>query len=493
MKKSFICLVLTEKTLKKNRDCINTYKDHIDMVELRADFLDPGELPLLPTFPSLSDVPVILTIRKEKDGGHYKGDEGKRREFLKNGVSGGYAFVDLEEDLRDEVFTRKIKAQGPRVIRSFHDFAGVPKDLVQRVKTLAHEPGEIPKAAVMPQSTADLHRLLKATEACGPMEKIILGMGSYGFPTRVLATPLGSFLTYCSVPGKSAAPGHIDPVTLTEMYRFRGITSGTALYGIIGNPVMHTFSPRIHNPGFARINMDALYLPFQVDSVDDFINLADYLNIRGFSVTIPHKEEIIRHLSHKDPTVEQVGACNTVARKESGWYGLNSDGIGFVEALKEKLRGRSLAGMRGTVIGAGGAAKAIVFALVSEGVEVFIISRTASRAEDLASSCGCAWAGLDSYGLSCMEKYSDLIVQTTSVGMEPNDDADPVPGYSFRGHELVYDIVYKPEMTVLLQRAQDAGCPIILGKEMLLGQAFVQFRLFTGREFPDKEGVRTYL
>jgi 3-dehydroquinate dehydratase/shikimate dehydrogenase len=313
----------------------------------------------------------------------------------------------------------------------------------------------------MPQSTADLHYLIKAINECGDMEKIILGMGSYGFPSRILATPLGSFLTYCSVPGKSAAPGHIDPVTLTDLYRFRQITRGTALYGIIGNPVMHTFSPRIHNPGFARIGLDALYLPFHVNSVHDFIDLADYLDIQGFSVTIPHKEEIIQYLSSKDVTVEQVAACNTVVRNDGGWHGVNSDGIGFVEGLREKGGGRSLRKMRGTVIGAGGAARAIVFALVSQGVEVLILNRTVSRAEELAHSCGCAWAGLDSRGLKQMEGYSDLIVQTTSLGMEPHDDLDPIAGYEFKGHEVVYDIVYKPEITVLLQRARDAGCSII--------------------------------
>ncbi|MBN2444032.1 MAG: shikimate dehydrogenase [Spirochaetales bacterium] len=498
MKKSLICLAVTETTLGKNLNTILKYRNSIDMVELRADFLDKAELPFLHKFPRMTDLPIILTIRKKTDGGKFVSDERQRRQLLGNGIQGNYSYIDLEEDFTDNDFSKRIKKKGVKIIRSFHDFSGVPHDLSRRIKALAKSPGELPKAAVMPQSTSEVYRLLQCYKECDHMDKILLGMGTFGFPTRILCSSLGSYLTYCSAPGASAAPGHIDPVTLTDLYRFREISPKTFVYGIIGNPVMHTFSPCIHNPGFARIGLDAVYLPFHVDSIKDFMEVAEFLDIRGFSVTIPHKENIIQFLDKKDQSVTQVAACNTVVKEESThkparYCGVNTDGIGFVEALKERLNKTSLDGLKVTTIGAGGAAKAIVFALVSEGAEVLIINRTVHRAEKLADSFHCAWAGLDDDGLLKMQDYSDIIVQTTSLGMEPNSNMDPVPGYTFKGHETVYDIVYKPEMTLLLKRAQKAGCSIILGKEMLLGQAFVQFRLFTGKEYPDKAGVRILL
>ena len=162
----------------------------------------------------------------------------------------------------------------------------------------------------MPKSTADLGRLLSISrEAFG--ERILLGMGDFGFPTRVLASRLGSFLCYTSPARAIVAPGQVDPDTLGSLYRFRGIGPSTAVYGVIGNPVMHSRSPRIHNRGFQSLGLDAVYLPFLVDDVDAFWEVADALDIRGLSVTAPHKQAVLARVSHTDSVVRATGACNT--------------------------------------------------------------------------------------------------------------------------------------------------------------------------------------
>lgn len=135
------------------------------------------------------------------------------------------------------------------------------------------------------------------------------------------------------------------------------------------------------------------------------------------------------------------------------------------------------------MIGAGGSARAVVYSLSREGVEVLIINGTVSRARERAAEFGCRYAGLDE-GLKLIPQYADIIVQTTSLGMEPQAEADPIPGYTFQGHEVVYDIVYKPPVTRFLQRARDAGCITIEGMQMLLHQAYAQFLKFTGQEYP---------
>jgi 3-dehydroquinate dehydratase/shikimate dehydrogenase len=404
-------------------------------------------------------------------------------------LASGYRYVDLEEDFKDQKTEQAAEASGVAVIRSFHDFSGVPADLGRRIRNIKRNPGEVIKAAVMVQNTQELLKLvelsleLKAQED-GWGKRIILGMGPMGFPTRVLSTILGSSITYSSAPGMQAAPGHVDPQTLVDLYRFPLINSDTRIFGIIGNPVIHSESPGLHNRGFSlRAMDDAVYLPFQVDNLEAFFQLAEVLDIRGVSVTIPHKQGVIPFLSSRDDGVEAAGACNTIVWRDGLRHGYNTDISGFIAPLKEGMGGAIPAGFRAAVIGAGGAARAVVYALRREGVEVLILNRTVARAKELAAVFGGSYGSLEEQ--ERIADFSDLIVQTTSVGMNREcTEYDPIPGYSFRGGEIVYDIIYIPRLTPLLKRAAQSGCRVINGWEMLTAQAGIQFRLFTGQDLP---------
>ena len=223
-----------------------------------------------------------------------------------------------------------------------------------------------------PASTADLRRLLRALkEVKGP--RIILGMGEWGFPSRVLARPLGGMLSFVSPPGAAtAAPGHLDPETLAGLYRYRELGTATRIFGVIGNPIMHSLSPAIHNPAYTRQGIDAVYLPFQVDNLSDWFALAEELPVEGFSVTVPHKEAVRRFLTGEDADVTAVGACNTVFRRPDrddgaekiGWWGANTDVAGFLAPLEDLLSERFSTAAESspgvTVIGAGGAARAVI-------------------------------------------------------------------------------------------------------------------------------------
>ncbi|MBA7668777.1 Shikimate dehydrogenase (NADP(+)) [subsurface metagenome] len=193
--------------------------------------------------------------------------------------------------------------------------------------------------------------------------------------------------------------------------------------------------------------------------------------------------------NREDPegSIKGIGACNTMIRKGSSWYGVNTDVEGFLAPLKSRgWAGSESANPKrqATVLGAGGAARAVVYALIREGIDPLILNRSLERARALARSFGCAYSGLNRQGQALMENYSDLIVQATSVGMEPEVEGDPLPGYHFRGTEIVYDLVYKPPLTRFLKRAGDSGCTVIQGLEMLRAQAGAQFKLFTGRDYP---------
>ncbi len=480
-----ICLVLSGKTLSENLGYIKQYRSYIQIVELRADFLDDSEFTLINRFPEMTDLPVILTIRKREDGGHWRGREKARIEAFQLAASSRlrrFSFMDLEEALPSFEWEKDWIREGGRIIRSFHDFNGVPMDLAARLENLPRVSGEIPKAAVTPLNTADLLNLLRTTEAYSREDKIVLGMGDIGIPTRILSRRLGSFLTFCSPSGISAAPGHINPESMEKIYHFSKIDNKTRLFGIIGNPVMHTLSPGLHNRGYELLKTNCLYIPFQIDDPDEFLKWAVDFGFEGFSVTVPHKERVIPLLRMMDESVKAVLSCNTLIRSGSGWSGHNTDIAGFLSPLQALWGVDGFKGRSAIVLGAGGAARAVVHALASRGVAVTIYNRTSKKAEDLAALFNCRWGRLDDgRGM----EYADLIVQTTILGMFPVDNEEPVSDYIFSSGQIAYDLIYTPEETLFLSRARLSGCRIINGMEMLVQQGKAQFLLFTGRDYPE--------
>jgi 3-dehydroquinate dehydratase/shikimate dehydrogenase len=202
------------------------------------------------------------------------------------------------------------------------------------------------------------------------------------------------------------------------------------------------------------------------------------------SVTIPHKEAVIPYLDESDRFVASIGSCNTVVWEAGTIRGLNTDAPGFLADLRRLLEGRKLSGLRASVIGAGGTARAVCSALLSEGCVPAVFNRSPGRAEKIAEALGVAWYPLNESSTHELEKRNDLIVQTTSVGMSPRTGEDPLPFYRFNGDELVYEVIYAPEETLFLRRARTAGCRGLNGWGMLLEQAFVQFEAFTGTPYP---------
>ena len=478
---ALLCLELTGKKIRENIQQVEKYRSSVDLVELRADCLAGEELFQIHKFPLMVSLPVILSIRREETGGSFNASEEERRKLFELGLTGNYAFVDFEAGFQVPSLKEKALNSGIKIIRSFHNLSGVERSALLS--------SEIPKFEVRSSSTADFLRFIEAVlslkeEPSCSGRRIFVARGDYGFPSVVLAEKLGSFITYCSAEGRESAHGHSDPETLQEIYRFKNIKRETSLFGIIGNPVMHTRSPRIHNPAFKHLGIDAVYIPFQTDTLPEFMKLMDIMDIRGFSVTIPHKERIIEFLDSQSEAVSATGSCNTVVRRGKKLHGENYDVEGFLDPLKKRLGSERLKGMKATVIGAGGAARSVVFALVSSGVEVCIINRTKEKAEKLAKEFRCKYEGLDESGLDLARIYNNLVVQTTSVGMYPNVDGDPLPEYEFKRDQIVYDLIYIPEETNFLKRAKEAGCTVIGGGEMLLQQAYRQFSLFTGKQYP---------
>ena len=255
------------------------------------------------------------------------------------------------------------------------------------------------------------------------------------------------------------------------------IDQHTELYGVVGYPLGHTLSPTMHNRAFAVTNLNAVYLAFETKDIKGCIRGMKALGMKGMSVTIPHKSSVMPLLDEVDPLAERIGAVNTIVNRRGRLTGYNTDALGALRALEEKT---AFPGKRCLLVGAGGAARAIAFILKEQGVHLTITNRTRSRGKDLARVIGCPFVPLD----RAESIASDILVQTTSVGMHPHKNRSAIPGTYLRKGMVVMDIVYNPITTRLLSMAEEAGCITVNGLGMFIQQGTEQFRLWTGQDAP---------
>ena len=458
-----LCVTVTGATtaeLRRRRD----EAPDADLVELRLDTVaDPDAAGAL----SGRSAPVIVTCRPTWEGGHFRGSEEERKRILSTAITLGAEYVDIEWQAGWTDLIEKTRGRG--VIVSTHDFERVPADLATRIRTMRSAGAEVTKAAALMTRLSDcvaLHDV--ATEVDGD-NLVLLGMGDHGITTRILPARFRSSWTYA---GSIERIGQVSAESMIAEYRFRSIDDSTAVYGVVGRSVSHSVSPAMHNAAFRALGINAVYLPLPAESAGDFVEYANAFGIRGASVTIPHKVALLEHVDDLEPAARRIGAINTVRIEDGRWIGGNTDASGFLEPLKERL---SLAGQRASVLGAGGAARAVVVALASAGCHVRIHARNRARAQaivDLASTIDIGPWPPDAGSW-------DLLVNCTPIGQYPRAGDTPVPIDQLTGR-CVYDLVYNPTTTRLLREAAAVGCRTIGGLEMLVAQAEEQFRMWTG-------------
>jgi shikimate dehydrogenase len=256
------------------------------------------------------------------------------------------------------------------------------------------------------------------------------------------------------------------------------INGSTEIYGIIGNPVAHSLSPIMHNSAFQALGLNKVYVPFPATNAQKALAGCRALGVRGLSVTIPHKENVLAHIDSIDPVAAKIGAVNTlVFDEDKKIHGLNTDWTGANRAMADKI---DLEGKRILVLGAGGSAKAIGFGLIEAGARVILASRTESKVEALAEILQCDWIHL----AEIETVKADGLINATSVGMMPLENASLVPAAKLGSFAVVMDIVYSPLETRLLREAKNAGCEVINGLSMLLYQGVAQFEAWTGKDAP---------
>ena len=453
-----------------------------ELVELRIDWLSrqPDLARLLKDRPA----PCIVTCRRPQDGGRWKGSEEQRLALLRTALVSGVEYIDLEEDIAASI----PRYGDTKRIVSHHDFEQTPRDIEDIHYRLCQLDPDIVKIVTMAHSPEDNVRMLKLV-ANAKVPTVGFCMGELGLISRVLCGKYGSPFTFATFSrDRELAPGQLSFDEMKHLYRFDEIDADTAVYGVIGDPIAHSLSPLLHNTAFHKEGIKAVYLPFRIPKFDLQKSLTHYewLGVQGYSVTIPHKEEILGHAQHVDESAQEIGAANTLYRNsESDWQATNTDYPAALATIRLGLQSSQfssdeLAGYKVLILGAGGVARAIALGLVKAGALVIISNRTAERATELAAELGCQQISWEHRGTG----FADILVNCTSVGMHPNVDETPFPESQFRENMLVFDTVYNPENTLLLKQARGRGCVTVSGIEMFIRQAALQFEQFTGRPAP---------
>ena len=465
-----VCATVTGRNmaeLRARRDAVT----EADLVEVR---IDAAEAPDAAAAIAGRRLPVVVTCRRQGEGGWFRGCEQERRALLMAALDGGADYVDLEfaHGFEDAVRGRR----GRNIILSLHDFTGCPADLEARVDAMAALDPDVLKVAITVSRLSECGRLANLAARHAGRRMVLLAMGEAGLATRLFPGRFGSCWTYA---GDGVAPGQIDLERLTVEFRFRRIGPGTDLYGVAGRPVSHSLSPAMHNAAFESLGVDAAYVPLAAADLDDLFDGIRVLGAAGVSVTAPFKVGVMTRVAALDADAALTGAVNTLVREAEGWRGCNTD----VEGFRAGCAGVGLGGRRVAVLGTGGAARSVALAARRAGAAVTCYGRERGRTDALAAALGVGAA------LRPVPARSwDVLVNATPIGTHPDVEQSAFPESTYDG-SVAYDLVYNPARTRFLREASAGGCRTIGGLEMLVAQASRQIELWTGLR-PDPGPMR---
>ena len=450
-------------------------------LEFRIDYLPAPENGVAAIGKFLTrhgDCTILATCRRHQNHGKFNGSVEEQVHLLETAIAAGARAVDVEIESAENCLERlqSLRSQA-YLLLSYHNYGGTPP-LDSLLRRMSRIPADGYKIVTTARKPSDNFRVLSLARANPKTPMVLLAMGETGFPTRVLSPAFGGLYTYATPhAAEGTAAGQVSARQLRHLYRVEKFTRDANVYGVIADPVRHSISPAVHNRAFQARRADAVYLPFLVKPIQlkDFLMLAEKLPLAGFSVTIPHKQKILRYLDMIDPLARRIGAVNTVWRKAGKWRGANTDVEGITVPLSKRVRlGKSSV----LVVGNGGAGRGAAFAMAEAGAKLAITGRNLDRVRALAKAC-------DAEPLSREQAESrmfDVLIHATPVGMFPRVDqcffADRVPA------KLVFDLVYNPMETLLARMAKDQNAVVIPGLEMFLEQAARQFEIWTGDNAP---------
>ncbi len=499
-----VCVALTGATAAEMLEKAAAAAKETPFLEFRLDYLDKPAA-ALPKFRAFlaehTEVTAIATCRRAENGGKFEGPVAAQLDILLKAAEpatpgdtqSAFELVDLEvesaEALKPAQFA-KLQQTGAAIVCSWHDFqkTGDLDAVYARMQPFAPDLVKIVPTA---KTLTDNVTLLRFIERVSDTANIVgICMGDAGVVSRVLGLRAGATFTFAAASaGEETGPGQLAARTLVETYRIEEVDAATKVFGVAGDPVGKSLSPLMMNTAFRRETVNAVYLALQTAKVEDLVALISQIPIQGVSITMPHKQAILPYLEHMDPLSQKIGAVNTVTRFEGKLYGMNTDVAGIVVPLQKRIE---IKGAKILVLGAGGSARAAVFALRDKGAEVFILNRTPETAAKLAKQSGAKVLKPEALAKSAF----DVILNATPVGMAGNSAKPILTAADFdKGlkTKLVFDIVYNPIDTPLIRLARQQNIPVITGIEMFVQQGVRQFEIWTGKPAPEEEMLRVVL
>jgi 3-dehydroquinate dehydratase/shikimate dehydrogenase len=487
-----VCVAVTGADASEMMEKAEALARDNPFLEFRLDYLPkPGlAIPKIKAFmESHPGTVVIATCRRTAAGGRFRGSMASELDILAKASGAGCQLLDLE--LQTAIKSKPAQVQKLRgrsaLILSFHDFRGT-KRLDETLEKMLAIQADFYKIVSTATTLSDNVTMIKFLAKESDKHSLIgICMGEQGIISRVLGVRAGSVFTFAALsPDEKTAPGQVTAQELRNVYRIEQVDAATRVYGVAGDPVVHSLSPAIMNAAFRRENVNAVYLTLHAKTLKDLLTCIRGIPLHGISVTMPYKEAILKHLDNTDSHTTKIGACNTVVRAQDGkLYGFNTDAAGVVRPLERRLP--TLEGAKILVLGAGGAARAAVFGLKERGCEVYILNRTAGPAKKLARQ-----ARARTVKRADLKKLSfDVIINATPVGMG-NTRETPLQENEINAR-YVFDMIYDPAETRLLKLARERGAQVIPGIEMFVQQAARQFEIWTGKPAPGDEMLRTVL
>lgn len=463
--KPAICVAIKGPSIEEASQQITQALPHADIIELRLDLFGIRDLSSIQSLRTKFPIPMIFTLRSRQQGGEYNESETVRLSEMRQLASLKPEYLDIESEV-PKSFIQEISSHYPqiKIILSNHNFINTPDNLDILLQEMRKIPASFYKIAVTAANSIDTLRLLSWCQQAGNNNDLIaISMGQYGEISRIVGPLFGSCITYaCLDDTLSTAPGQLSAKILAERYHYKSLNPHTALYGLIGNPVTKSISDVAHNASLRELGLNAVYIkiPITPDELPEFLKIARTLPFKGLSVTMPLKEAVMSHIDHINDEAKAIGAVNTLKFDQGKIYGINTDGIGALNAIEKHI---TIKGKKVTLIGAGGAAKAIAYEAHKRGALLTILNRDIEKAKKIASDLGCVAAALNAISFSAHADY-DLLINCTPSPM-------PIPEEYLRPSAYIMDITTRPKETELLQAAQKKGCSLIYGYEMFVQQA----------------------
>ncbi len=483
-----VCLALSGDTADDMVATAESMARDNPFLEFRLDYLKQplGALPKIRRFLETHQyVTAIGTCRRADNGGKFKGSLASQLEVLTKAHAAGCHLVDLELQSASKAKPEAIARLRSRaaLILSFHDFRAT-RNLDETLGKMLKIPADFYKVVSTATTLSDNVAMMKFLQAQSGKHALIgLCMGEQGIISRVLSVRAGSAFTFAAVSADlKTAPGQVSARDLRGIYRIDQVDAATRIYGVAGDPIEHSLSPVIMNTALRRENVNGVYLPLHAKTLKELIYCTREIPLHGLSITMPYKQAMLPYLDNSDAHTAKIGACNTVVRGQDGkLYGFNTDVAGVVRPLEQRL---SIANAKVLVLGAGGAARAAVFGLKERGAEVWILNRTSAKAQKLARQ-----AKARTLKRADLRKIAfNVIINATPVGMGNTRDC-PLKDDEIQA-SVVFDMVYDPVETHLLQVARTKGIAVIPGVEMFVQQAARQFEIWTGKPAPAGDMLR---